>query len=260
MYLFLLPLLLGFVLAGASAFTGFYSRRWGAIVGERLTSLLRNFLSIPLYMIGLVIAWRTDTQYAWEPAEMVRGLGWVLILGGSIPVLVGHWQLGWRTHLPKTKDTLMEEGWYAHARHPIYAGAVLVFLGLAAIHPTHAWLIACVLSIIFFITQARLEEIDLQQRMPSYVAYTNRVPAFFPMGVQRWGWLYPIPGVLLAIGVFSLWGLSFWTAILATVMVACPILFLSGLVSIKRYGDKTAGKAGAQACCHHDSNSREKTQ
>lgn len=260
MYLFLLPLLVGFALAGASAFTGFYSRRWGTLVGRRLTSLLRNFLGIPLYMIGLVFAWRTDIQYTWEFSEIVRGLGWVLILSGSIPVVVGHWQLGWRTHLPTAKDALMEEGWYAHVRHPIYAGAVMVFLGLAAIHPTHAWLIACLLSIVFFVTQARLEEIDLEQRMPAYQAYADRVPAFLPLKLQRWGWLYPIPGILLAIGVFYIWGLSFWTAILATVMVTCPILFLSGLFSIKRYGDKACSKAVDEACCQQDSDSGEQKE
>lgn len=257
MYLFLLPLLLGFVLAGASAFTGLYSRRWGSIVGRRLTSFLRNFTGIPLYMIGLVMAWRIDPTMSWAPSEIVRGLGWVLIVSGSLPILVGHWQLGWQTHLPSAEASLMDQGWYAYVRHPIYVGAFVVFIGLAAIHPTHAWLIACFLSIIFFLTQARLEEIDLTSRMPAYRSYMERVPAFLPLALQRWGWLYPIPGFLLAVGVFYLWGLSLWTALLATVMVICPILFLSGLSSIKRYGDKQCNRAVDDVCCHQDSNSKE---
>ena len=38
MYYFLLPLLTGFVLAGASAFTTNYSRRWGERGGRVATS------------------------------------------------------------------------------------------------------------------------------------------------------------------------------------------------------------------------------
>lgn len=73
MYHFLLPLLTGFVLAGASAFTAAYSRRWGERGGRLATSLLRNVLGIPLYFYGLVLAWLGgqahpcySTQVLWD--------------------------------------------------------------------------------------------------------------------------------------------------------------------------------------------------
>jgi hypothetical protein len=46
-YGFLIPLLVGFALAGASAFTAVYSQRWGERGGQLATSILRNFLGIP---------------------------------------------------------------------------------------------------------------------------------------------------------------------------------------------------------------------
>jgi protein-S-isoprenylcysteine O-methyltransferase Ste14 len=42
------------------------------------------------------------------------------------------------------------------------------------------WLFASILSIIFFTVMAKLEEIDLSQRMPKYSDYMVRVPGFLP--------------------------------------------------------------------------------
>ena len=47
MYGFLISLLVGFVLARASAFTAAYSQRWGERGSRVATLILRNFLGIP---------------------------------------------------------------------------------------------------------------------------------------------------------------------------------------------------------------------
>lgn len=180
MYRFLLPLLTGFALAGASAFTTACARRWGKRGGWLATLLLRNLLGIPLYFYGLVLAWRTGAPPLFAVGDAGPGVGWLLIAAGSVPVLVGHWQLGWRTHMPDVDDALMRSGLYAHVRHPIYAGALLVFAGLALLRPSAPWLLACALSCVFFATMARLEEIDLLQRLPEYRDYMRRVPRFLP--------------------------------------------------------------------------------
>ena len=54
MELFLIPLIFGFVFAGASAFTTVYSRRFGERGGTIITAILRNLLGIPLWIIGYV--------------------------------------------------------------------------------------------------------------------------------------------------------------------------------------------------------------
>lgn len=87
-YLFLIPLLLGFGLAGASAFTASYSRRWGARGGQLATIILRNFLGIPLYFFGLVLAWRASAPLLFDPGSAGRAWGWALIIAGSVPVMV----------------------------------------------------------------------------------------------------------------------------------------------------------------------------
>lgn len=244
---FLIPLLLGFALAGASAFTAEWSRRWGQRGGGLATSLLRNVLGIPLYFLGLVLAWRAEAPLLFAPGAVGIGLGWLLIAAGAIPVLLGHLQLGRPTHMPAVGDALMDSGMYAHVRHPIYSGGLVMFLGMALLRPSLPWLLACLLAIGFFAVQSRLEEIDLLQRVPGYREYMARVPRFVPLGVQRWAWLCPALGLVMAAAVFYLWGLSLWTAILAALMLACPLTLLWWWLFMRHYG--RLGKGAEFSCC-----------
>ena len=41
-------------------------------------------------------------------------------------------------------------------------------------------MVACLLGILWIIIQARLEELDLIQRIPAYKDYMQRVPCFIP--------------------------------------------------------------------------------
>lgn len=237
MYRFLIPLLSGFTLAGASAFTAALSRAWGERGGRIATSVLRNVLGIPLYFLGLVLAWQAPSTDWFEPTLATRSLAWGLIVAGAIPVTIGHLQLGWRTHMPSLHDTLLTTGLYARVRHPIYAGAVPLFIGVALLRPTPVFIFACVLSIAFFVIQAWLEEIDLMERTPSYRDYRNAVPAFIPrlnlQGIparaEGWYWLCPLLGIALAASVFAWWGLDWWTALLAALFLVCPALLVWGI-------------------------------
>jgi len=241
MYWFLIPLLFGFVLAGASAFTAAWSLRWGERGGRLATNLLRNMLGIPLYMVGLVLAWRTDAALLFDQSADNLALGWFLIVAGGIPVMVGHWQLGLRTHMPSAGDALMDRGLYAWVRHPIYAGGLSVFAGLALLRPSAPWLLACALSVVFFVTQAWLEEIDLLQRMPAYRAYRERVPGWLPRmsALGKWGWLCPWLGILMGAGVLILFGVHWWSALLAALMLACPAILVWGMLKLRRFPNAT---------------------
>jgi len=184
-YRFLVPLIAGFALAGASAFTARLSHRFGERGGRMATSVLRNLLGIPLYFLGLVLAWRAPEPALIDTGGAIRLVAWALIIAGAVPVIVGHVQLGWRTHMPSVRDALMTGGLYAHVRHPIYAGGLLIFAGLALVRPTAPFALACALSGVFLIVQARLEEIDLLERLPQYREYMKRVPGFLPGSGSR---------------------------------------------------------------------------
>lgn len=173
-------MIIGFALVGASAFTSAYSRRWGEKGGQWATIILRNLLGIPLWVAGFVLAWLEPSPLLVNPNMTFKLIGLFLIISGSVPFIRGHIELGWRTHMPSVKDTLVRQGLYAYVRHPIYAGGFAILAGLALIRPTSAFVIACILGFIWLIIQARLEEIDLLQRMPDYKDYMKQAPRFLP--------------------------------------------------------------------------------
>jgi protein-S-isoprenylcysteine O-methyltransferase Ste14 len=173
-------IIVGFALVGASAFTSTYSKWWGEKGGQRATIILRNLLGIPLWVTGFVFAWLEPSPFLLKPSTMLKLIGLFLIILGSFPFIWGHIELGWRTHMPSVKDTLVRHGLYAYVRHPIYTGGFAIVAGLALIKPTSAFVTACMLAFIWLIVQARLEEIDLLQRMPDYKDYMKQVPRFLP--------------------------------------------------------------------------------
>src|SRR3989304_1169398 len=93
-YAFLFPLVLGFVLGGAIAFTAAFSRRWGERRGQRATMILRNALGIPLWIFGYILAWRAAAPFLFAPGGAVPALGWLLIVVGAGPGIWGPLRLG----------------------------------------------------------------------------------------------------------------------------------------------------------------------
>ena len=180
MYRFLLPLLLGFASDWASAFTTAYSRRWGERRGQALTFVLRMISGIPLWFIGILLAIASPSADLLQPGPVTDLFGWVLVVAGCVPMILGLLALRFSTALPALGDALVERGIYARIRHPIYAGMLLEFPGLALLHPKPTALLACVLGLGWVYGQARLEERDLIQRIPAYRDYMQHVPRFLP--------------------------------------------------------------------------------
>jgi protein-S-isoprenylcysteine O-methyltransferase Ste14 len=180
MLLFLVPLVLGFAVGAASAFTTAFSRRWGERRGQQVTFVLRNVLGIPLWVVGLGLAVRARSPVLFTSTSVAEVLGWLLLAGGSAIQIFALSALRLRAAMPSTRDTLVETGLYAHIRHPIYAGLLLEFAGLVLLRPTQAAALACAIGVGWVLVQARLEELDLLQRLPAYREYMQRVPRFLP--------------------------------------------------------------------------------
>jgi protein-S-isoprenylcysteine O-methyltransferase Ste14 len=180
MYLFLIPLLVGYAFNWASAFTGFYSQRFGESKGRMVCFITRNIFGIPVWVAGFILAFRVTARPLYFPGLVIRILGWFLVLGGTIPMIWALLFLRWRAYRPTLHDTLVWSGIYKFIRHPIYVGVLLVFIGGTLLHPTGPAIIACLLGLGYIYVQARLEEWDLVGRMPAYRKYMKQVPRFFP--------------------------------------------------------------------------------
>ena len=56
--------------------------------------------------------------------------------------------------------------------------------------------------------------------------------------MNRWSWLCPWLAVLLAASVLVLWGLSWWSALLAALLLVCPALVLWGMFITRAGSDE----------------------
>lgn len=113
-----------------------------------------------------------------DPAWL-RWFGWGLMIAGALVTGWGARSLG-RNLTPGTEPlssaTLVTSGAYAHVRHPIYGGIVLLLAGytLAWSNWTLALLVGW-LSLQYFEAKARAEERWLLQRFPAYAGYMRHV-------------------------------------------------------------------------------------
>jgi protein-S-isoprenylcysteine O-methyltransferase Ste14 len=128
---------------------------------------------LPVYLVALALLLVAD------PSPWSLALGAALVSGG---LALRAWGAG---HLVKT-DRLIVTGPYAHLRHPLYAGALLVAAGLAAAAgPPGLVLLGLVVIPLFFLYylpyKERIESARLEGRYgEAYAAYRRAVPALWP--------------------------------------------------------------------------------
>jgi protein-S-isoprenylcysteine O-methyltransferase Ste14 len=79
---------------------------------------------------------------------------------------------------PKPGGRLIEAGPYAHVRHPVYAGGLLFFGGLALATSPVVFLPLAAL-VVLWRNKAALEEELLLERYPEYADYRRRVRGSF---------------------------------------------------------------------------------
>ena len=180
MFYFLIPLLVGFGFNLASAFTSFYSRRWGKRRGQLVTILFRDVLGIPAWVLGLGLAMRAPSPALFASNSVIQISGWLLLLIGGLIILAALFTIRLRAAAPTNQDKLVKIGLYASVRHPIHTGTFFEFVGLFLIAPSLNMAAACMIGCIWILIQTRMEEVDLLQRMPEYRQYMQSVPRFWP--------------------------------------------------------------------------------
>jgi protein-S-isoprenylcysteine O-methyltransferase Ste14 len=70
---------------------------------------------------------------------------------------------------------LVIHGVYGQVRHPIYAGVILLLIGLGMLNGNLARIAVGGLSLLFFDRKAALEERWLAERFPAYADYRREV-------------------------------------------------------------------------------------
>lgn len=106
------------------------------------------------------------------------GIGAVLIAAGVAVVVWAARAMG-RSMTPFPRPlpdaVLVETGPYAHVRHPVYGGALVLLVGLALVTSVAALVVTAALGLLW-VGKARVEEEHLAELVPGYPAYRARVP------------------------------------------------------------------------------------
>jgi protein-S-isoprenylcysteine O-methyltransferase Ste14 len=81
---------------------------------------------------------------------------------------------------PSADSRLVESGAYAHVRHPIYGGLVLLATGYALVLGSLAGTVCAAALFAFFRLKSEREEAWLRDRFPGYRAYAARTRRMLP--------------------------------------------------------------------------------
>jgi|SRR5579863_1345553 len=111
-------------------------------------------------------------------------VGLVLYTLGLVTAVAGRVQLGWNWSdiekaYVKKDHALVSHGLYRYVRHPIYAGDLLLLLGLEL--ALNSWCVLGMLALAVYIRrQAIREESQLLRALPGYDQYCRRTTRFLP--------------------------------------------------------------------------------
>jgi protein-S-isoprenylcysteine O-methyltransferase Ste14 len=72
-------------------------------------------------------------------------------------------------------QTLIDSGMYAHVRHPLYSGAIVLIIGLPIALGSWWGLIPAVIGVLSLVVRIHFEEDMLVKGMDGYSDYQNRV-------------------------------------------------------------------------------------
>jgi protein-S-isoprenylcysteine O-methyltransferase Ste14 len=142
---------------------------------------------ITAYGGTLIIVAFMHVSRVWKPEWLSRttsaqaaSTGTVLWLAGSLVVVVSIWWLRRAFSIEPEARRMITSGPYRFARHPIYSGYGLQYVGLWMNYPSAA--LAVVLTVWVCLTLARIhfEERVLSSAFPEYAGYRQTVGALGP--------------------------------------------------------------------------------
>jgi 2-amino-4-hydroxy-6-hydroxymethyldihydropteridine diphosphokinase len=127
-------------------------------------------------LIGIAVAgFGTVPTAAWSWWRAAGGL--TALLGVVMAVAAARWLGAALTAMPEpiAGSTLIDDGLYGMARHPIYGGLSLVAVGISVLFAGWAALALSLVLISFFWLKSDYEERRLRIAHPGYAAYRRRV-------------------------------------------------------------------------------------
>lgn len=151
------------------------ARDWVAARGWPAPALM--LVQFFLFIAGGV-AMAGDGELPDGEADVLRIVGAALAMVGLFMAFIASRRLGpamTANPIPKDNARLIISGPYRYARHPIYGGVILVFLGTSLFLDSFYGVIAVVVLAVFFWLKTGYEERQLRMRFADYQAYRQVV-------------------------------------------------------------------------------------
>jgi protein-S-isoprenylcysteine O-methyltransferase Ste14 len=140
-----------------------------------------SLVVIQFALIGLLLVGSRGAL--WLVTPVVSGLGLALVALGLVIMAGAAWQIRralTASPLPNQRTELMDRGWFARVRHPIYSGLLVTAAGLTATRAS-VLALACLVGLAVLLqVKARFEETVLARHFPDYGAYQARTGRLLP--------------------------------------------------------------------------------
>jgi len=119
----------------------------------------------------------------WPTPPWLLGFASVLTLGGMVVIVVSALRLGralTASPAPGATAGLQTTGFYRWVRHPVYAGLLVLVVGVAIRSGNILAAVLSVVLVLFLHRKAAWEEHHLREQYPAYDAYAAVTPRFLP--------------------------------------------------------------------------------
>jgi len=144
---------------------------------------LTGWLLVGVQALLIAAVVLTPQGSSWPTPTWVVRTGWAISSVGAAWAIWAAFGLGDRltpTPVPRDGGELRTDGPYAHVRHPIYSGVLMIVVGIALRTGNMLGLALTVVTVGFFHAKAAFEERLLTERFPGYRAYADVTPRFVP--------------------------------------------------------------------------------
>ncbi|WP_144603676.1 methyltransferase family protein [Algoriphagus algorifonticola] len=139
-----------------------------------------------LLLIGIgYVSMQVPTQKILPGSDISSYFGYMAATFGTIILVKSSKAWSWKEFIgikeeSNTKE-LIQSGWYARVRHPLYLGIILIFLGYFLVASSMSSLIHLICLLIYLPFGIYFEEKKLLQNFGKpYETYQKNVPALFP--------------------------------------------------------------------------------
>lgn len=147
---------------------------------KKLWETIGYFLHIATIIVYFILVFTLNIKPPWAGLTILAficfGLGFTFLI------------LSITTHLHEKQETVFNQGVYGIVRHPMYLGAIFLFIAIALFLPVYVMVGLAFINVLVIIWFIKKEELENRDKFgEAYQRYQAAVPKInFITGLYRW--------------------------------------------------------------------------